>query len=114
MRGTVIKRGATWSVVIDLGRDVAGTRSRKWHSGFPTKRDAERARVDLLSRVDRGTYLTPSKMSIGSFLVDEWLPAKRATIKATTFASYEMHVLKHIAPRIGNLRLVDVAPAHLN
>lgn len=114
MKGTVIKRGASWSVVIDLGRDETGRRVRKWHSGYRTKKDAERARIELLSRLDQGTYVPPSKMSIGAFLVQEWLPAKRATIKETTFASYEMHVTKHIVPRIGGVPLLSVSAGHLN
>ena len=94
MRGSVIKRGGSWSVVIDIGRDETGKRIRKWHSGFESKKEAERACVDLLSRFDRGTYISPTKSTLGSFLVDEWLPAKRSTVKATTFASYKMHVDK--------------------
>lgn len=114
MKGTVIKRGASWSVVIDLGRDETGRRVRKWHSGYRTKKEAERARIELLSRVDQGTYVEPSKVSIGAFLVQEWLPAKRATLKETTLASYEMHVTKHVVPRIGGLPLLSLGPGHLN
>lgn len=114
MKGTVIKRGASWSVVVDLGRDETGRRVRKWHSGYRSKREAERARVELLSRVHHGTYVEPSKVSIGTFLVDEWLPAKRSTVKETTLASYEMHVTKHIVPRIGGVPLLNVGPTHLN
>jgi hypothetical protein len=56
MRGTVIKRGNTWSVVVEVGRDAtSGRRVRKWHSGFRSKKDAERARTELLSRLDDGT-----------------------------------------------------------
>lgn len=114
MKGTVIKRGALWSVVIDLGRDETGRRVRKWHSGYRTKKEAERVRIELLSRVDQGTYVEPSKVSLGAFLVQEWLPAKRATLKETTLASYEMHVTKHIVPRIGGIALLSVGAGHLN
>lgn len=38
-------------------------------------------------------------MSIGAFLVQEWLPAKRAT---------------HIFPRIGGVPLLSVSAGHLN
>ncbi len=114
MRGSVVKRGNKWAVVLDLGRDSSGKRVRKWHSGYRTKRDAERARVELLSRVDQRTYVPPSKVTVGSFLVEEWLPAKRATIKETTLASYEMHVTKHIAPRIGGIGLLALGAGQLN
>lgn len=114
MKGTVIKRGASWSVVLDLGRDGAGRRVRKWHSGYRSRKDAERARVELLSQVHQGTYVAPSKVSLGEFLVEEWLPAKRSTVKETTLASYEMHVTKHITPRIGGAPLTTLGPAQLN
>jgi hypothetical protein len=52
MRGTIIKRGATYSVVLDLGRDDSGRRVRRWHSGYKTK-EAERAQVELLARRPR-------------------------------------------------------------
>jgi integrase len=114
MRGTVIKRGDTWSVVIELGRDPDGRRTRKWHSGFRSKKEAERARVELLSRLDRGSYVTPTKLTLGTFLIDEWLPAKRATVKETTLASYEVHVTTHLVPRVGGLPLVGLTAGHLN
>jgi hypothetical protein len=64
MKGTVIKRGSRWSVVIDLGRDVDGKRIRKWHSGYRTKREAEQARIEILSRVQSGLYVAPHKLTV--------------------------------------------------
>ena len=61
-----------------------------------------------------GTYVAPSKLTLGAYLVDEWLPAKRATVKETTHASYEMHVTKHVRPRIGGISLLNVGASHLN
>ena len=56
MRGSIIKRGSTYSVVLDLGRGPDGRRVRKWHSGYRTRKEAERARTEILSRLDHGTY----------------------------------------------------------
>ena len=114
MKGSVIKRGESWSVVLDLGRDGTGKRLRKWHSGYPTKKDAEAARIELLGSVARGSYVPPSKVTLGAFLIDEWLPAKRSTIKPTTLASYEMHVRKHIDPRIGGIPMLSLGAVQLN
>jgi hypothetical protein len=74
LRGTIIKRGATYSIVLDLGRGPDGKRIRKWHSGYRTKRDAERARVELLARLDQGGYVEPSRLTVAAFLRDHWLP----------------------------------------
>lgn len=43
--GTVIRRGSTWTVVLDLGKGPDGKRIRKWHSGYRTEREAKQARV---------------------------------------------------------------------
>jgi hypothetical protein len=88
MRGTVIKRGKAWSVVLDLGRDHTGRRIRRWHSGFRTRKDAERARIELLNRVEQGTYVAASKMTLGEFILEEWLPAMRAVVRPTTWEHY--------------------------
>ena len=40
MRGSVLKRGRTYSYVLYLGRDPAtGKKQQKWTGGFRTKRD---------------------------------------------------------------------------
>jgi hypothetical protein len=41
MRGSVVKRGNGYSVVVELDRDpITGKRRQKWVSGYRTKRDA--------------------------------------------------------------------------
>jgi Phage integrase family/Arm DNA-binding domain len=69
-QGTVIKRGSTFSVVLDLGRGPDGRRVRKWHSGYRTKKDAERAQVELLAALSRGAYVLHVHATIGRALAD--------------------------------------------
>jgi len=114
MRGTVIKRGATWSVVVDSGRDANGKRKRRWHSGFATKKEAERARTEILSRIDKGTYVEPSRQTLGAFLEGEWLPAIRTRIRPTTWDSYSRNIRLHLKPHLGNESLQSLTPARLN
>jgi len=40
MRGHIRKRGKSWAVVVDVGRDESGRRYQRWHGGFTTKREA--------------------------------------------------------------------------
>lgn len=84
MRGSVIRRDSVYYVKIELDPHPAtGKRRTKWHSGYRTKREAERARVDLLSRFDRGVYVEPSHETVAEFL-EHWLVSIRPTLKATT------------------------------
>jgi integrase len=114
MRGSVVKKGDRYYVKIELDADPAtGRRRQKWHSGYRTKREAERARVDLLSRLDRGAYVEPSHQTLGDFL-EEWLRAIEPTLRPSTFDSYSRNVRNHLIARIGTVRLAKVDAGTLN
>jgi hypothetical protein len=98
VRGTVIKRGSTYSVVLDLGKGPDGKRIRKWHSGYGTKRDAERAQVELLAKADQGAYVEPSKRTMGPFLREDWLPGLRSQVRPSTWAEHRSKVEVHLVP----------------
>ncbi len=114
MRGSVIKKGDRWYVKIELDVDPAtGKRRQKWHSGFNTKREAERARIDLLSKFDRGEYVEPTHQTVASFMAD-WLRAIEPTLRPSTFESYERNVRNHVVANIGSTRLTRVDAGVLN
>lgn len=111
MKGTVIKRGSKWSVVIDAGRDVDGKRIRKWHSGYATKREAETARVEILSSMQRGEYVPPSKVTVDEWLT-QWLDG-RTNLAETSRGGYEADV-KRISKGLGHIRLRDLSTAQIS
>lgn len=114
MRGSVVKRGSSYSVKIELDRDpVTNRRRQKWHSGYRTKREAERARVELLANVDSGTYIDASRQTVAEYLA-EWQKAKRSGLKPTTAAAYEDSIRAHVVPRIGGVALQKVDGALLD
>ncbi len=113
MRGTIIKRGAGYSVVLDLGRGPDGKRIRRWHSGHRTKKDAERARVELLGRLDQATYVDPSKLTVAGY-VERWLD-HMATLgrDERTIERYGELLRLHALPDLGGLPLQKLTPLHL-
>jgi integrase len=114
MRGSVVKKGNRWYVKIELDPDPAtGRRRQKWHSGYRTKREAERARVDLLAKFDRGEYVEPTHQTLGEFL-EEWLGAIEPTLRPSTFDSYSRNVRNHVIAHIGGVRLTKVDAGMLN
>jgi len=89
VRGSVVKRGDRYSVVVELDRDpVSGRRRQKWHSGYRTKRDDERAMSEMVAALHAGTYLEPTKQTLEEFTKD-WLAAIEPTIRPSTHYSYE-------------------------
>jgi integrase len=113
-RGSIIKRGATYSVVLDLGRGPDGKRVRRWHSGYRTKRDAERARTELLAQVDHGSYVEPSRLTLATFLRQQWLPGLTGQVRPTTLDGYQRAVERYVVPAVGGVLLQRLTPAHLN
>jgi integrase len=114
MRGSVVKRGAGYSVVVELDRDpVTGKRRQKWHSGYPTKRAAERALAEMVTSVHQGTYVEPSKQTLGEHL-GGWLAAIEPTVRAATHYSYARNLRLHVVPRLGSVQLRRVDGGMLN
>jgi hypothetical protein len=114
VRGSVIKRGKSYSVVLDLGRNPeTGKRRQKWHSGFRTKREAEARLAELIGDVNRGTYVAPTKQTLGEFAA-EWLVAITPTIRRSTHESYSRYLRLHVVPRLGSAHLTALDAGMLN
>jgi integrase len=114
MAGNVYKRGQSWSVRFDAGRDsTTGGRKQQTKGGFATRRAAEQWMRDQLGRMDRGEYIQPTKLTYGAFLAT-WLPAIRSTVRSSTYESYERNIRRHIAPRLGTIPLQQLRPERLN
>lgn len=113
MRGSVLKRGKTWSYVLYLGRDNDGRKRQKWVGGFRTRKDAEGALSEALERVRTGTWADPGRQTVREFLED-WLTAVTPSLRSSTAASYEQTLGGWVIPRIGKLRLSSLTPARLS
>jgi hypothetical protein len=59
----------SWEVVVERGRDpVTGRRLRDTFTVHGTRRDAEREAALRVGAIARGTYVDPSKETVGGFL----------------------------------------------
>lgn len=118
MRGSVVQKPkgtGRWYVVIDLDRDPGtGARRRKWHSGFGSKREAERGLAKMLAARDEGIYVQPRRLTLGNFLSEQWLPAIESTVRPTTFHGYSRHVALYVNPRLGAEQLQRLTPDQLS
>lgn len=114
MRGSVVKRDTRYYVKIELDPDpLTGKRRQKWHSGYRTRREAEKARVDLLSKFDRGEYVEPTQQTVAEYLTD-WLAAIEHTVRPSTFDSYSRNMRNHVIDHIGSTKLTKVDAGVLN
>jgi integrase len=112
VRGSIIKRGSTYSVVLDLGRGPDDKRIRRWHSGYATKDAAEKARVRLLAQVDSGSYVDPSRVTMAEYL-HSWLEHVGHQRAGATHERYEYICKRYLIPHLGSLRLQQLGPLHV-
>ena len=113
MRGSITKRGSRWTVRYDE-TTADGARRQRRKGGFETKREAADFLAEQQARIRDGSYATPSALTLGRFLTDEWLPAVEGTVRPLTLAAYRSRVNAYIVPRIGSVRLQTLSGGHLN
>jgi integrase len=89
-------------------------RRRKTQAGFATRKECEAAMNKAMTAVEEHTYVVPSRITVREYLLKEWLPAIKGTIRPTTYASYTMHVEGHIVPALGSLQLDRVSAQAIN
>lgn len=89
-------------------------RRQRWLEGHTRKKGAQAALNTVLAESQRGAYVEPSKKKLAEFLVDEWLPAIRGTIRGSTWDSYRANIEIHVVPQLGHLELRTLSPSHLN
>jgi integrase len=105
-KGTCPKCGAATRETEERRRAIKG--------GFATQRECQTAMNKVLTAVEERTFVAPTKVSVKEFLVREWLPAIKGTIRASTYSSYKLHVERHIVPELGTLQLSRLTPSALN
>lgn len=108
-RGSVRKRGSSWTVVLDVGPDpVTGRRRQKSKGGYRTRKAAEAALRELVASVDAGQVVARSTKTVGEYL-DEWLEVVRPRLRPTSWNSYRQSVA-HIKVKVGAVPLQSLAP----
>lgn len=115
MRGTVKRRGVTWTAYYDRPRDpLTGKRRKTSKNGFATKAAADRWLADTLAKMHRGEYVEPTKENVSAYLL-RWLPTAEARgLRPSTLVGYRLMIEKQIIPRLGAVPLQRLTPADIN
>ena len=113
MKGSVRKRGNTWSYYFDLGT-VNGKRQKKEKGGFHTKKEAEVALAKAITEYNRaGQIFEPSEITVSDYL-DQWYDLYcKPNLKYNTQIGYLRIMEGHLKPRFGHYRLKALTPAVL-
>ena len=97
MKGSIKKRGNTWTYTVDIGRDpLTGKRRQKMKGGFLRQKDAQAALRKFLVDIDELGYVEPSKEILSSYLENWFTSHYQKRIKDTTISSRRYLMDKHL------------------
>jgi len=102
-----------WEARYTAGVDADGKQKQKSVYG-KTRPEVAKALTKILNDINSGTYVKPSKLTIGSWL-DTWLKDyKKQSVRIKTYSSYQDVVRLHLkSSSIGNLNLKDLQTHHV-
>jgi integrase len=113
MKGHIRERSpGHWAIVLDVHDAATGKRKRKWHSFHGTKRQAQIESARLISELQGGGYLEPSKVTFVQFL-RQWLGHMKSRVSPRTHERYTELVEKNVAPLLGAVPLAKLRPAQI-
>ncbi|MFD1735371.1 tyrosine-type recombinase/integrase [Bacillus salitolerans] len=97
MKGTILKRGNTYSYIVDIGKDPqTGKRKQKTKGGFQRKKDAEAALRKVIIELDENRYHEPSKESFASYISRWFFEHYQKRIKDSTVSARWYMIEKHL------------------
>jgi integrase len=106
MASFVKRSSGTWAYVVNGPRDPStGRYSQRWVSGFRTKKAAVEAYELEMADRRSGRHVPPSRLTVGEFLTDRWLPAVEGSVRPSTFAYHRYRVERTIVPALGRIAL---------
>src|SRR5262245_44341899 len=114
MRGHLRERSpGRWAIVIDIRDPETGKRRRRWHSFAGTKREAQKECARLITEMQGGATVDPSRETVATFL-RRWLEHMRGQVAPRTHERYTEVVRKNLVPLLGGLALTKLQPAHIS
>ncbi len=112
MRGSIRKRGKSYTLTIDTGKDADGKRVQHFQT-FRTLAMAEAALGEMLKQAQDGILGKPTRLTTGKYL-QQWLEDYAAIhVRPTTLRGYRSIVEHHLIPAIGTVPLASLQPHHV-
>jgi integrase len=102
----------SWCFSVDGAPAGSSTRKQILRGGFKTKAEAVTAMSSLQVAKHEGTYIEPSKQTVGEYLTN-WLAAGCGDVRPWTRRGYESAIRVHLIPRIGQIPLQQLTQTQI-
>jgi len=94
--------------------DSSGERRQRTKGGFDKKRDAQGFLNEQLAGLADSNYIEPSRLTLGGYLTDYWLPAVKSSTRPSTWDSYRRTIEQHVIPALGGTHLQQLSAHQLD
>jgi integrase len=113
-KGHIRARGpGAWELKYDAGIDpVTGRRVTKYKTVRGAKRDAQRELRAILTAIDGGAYVDPTKLTVAEWL-RQWLDEAQHSVARKTLERYREIVELHLIPALGAIPLAKLQAASI-
>jgi integrase len=113
MRGHLRERSpGHWAIILDA-RDETGGRKRRWHSFRGSKREAQKECARLITEMERGTAVEPSRQTVAAFL-ERWIEHMQGQVSPRSHERYSELCRKNLAPLLGAFTLTKLRPEQIS
>jgi integrase len=112
MKGNIRRRSENggWQITVWTGKKPDGKPSRHYETIKGRKSDAQIRLRELLTTIDKGTYVPPSHQTVAEHL-DQWLDGYcKTNCSMRTQDGYNNVVNNHLKPALGYIPLKDLQP----
>ncbi|HEY7232238.1 MAG TPA: tyrosine-type recombinase/integrase [Pseudolabrys sp.] len=114
MKGHIRERSpGHWAIVLEMRDAETGKRKRRWHSFAGTKRQAQVECARLVSELQNGSSIEPSRTTVAQYL-DRWLEYIKPQVAPRTHERYSEIVRTYLAPTLGTMLLTKLQPVAIS
>src|SRR5215470_16390580 len=114
MKGHIRERSpGHWAIVIDVRDPEGGKRKQRWYSFKGAKRQAQIECARLISEIQKGTAVEPSRMTVAAFF-ERWIEHMQGQVSPRSHERYAELARKNLVPLLGALALTKLQPTHIS
>ena len=112
--GSIAQRpDGRWMSQVTVGYDPKTGNPKRRTFYAKTRREVVEKMDEVREELKAGTYVEPTKITLGDWL-DRWLETyMKPTLRTTTYESYLTQIEKHIKPTLGAYPLKKLLPSNL-
>ena len=114
MRGHIAEKNGRFYPVISMKDPGTGTWKRKWLTGNPTKRKAEKVLAEAVAEVNKGMFVMPNRETVVTLCRNYLETVAPNRTRPITLESYRQMLETHVIPKIGAKLAVALTPDDLN